>query len=531
MASAIIYTRVSTEDQVKGLSLTSQEEACKDYALRNGYAVKHVFREEGASARTTDRKQLIALLDYCKKNKGNIDTLIVWKIDRFARKTEDHLTLKAYLNRFGVSLCSVTEPIEDSNTGRLMETILAGFAQFDNEVRTERAVNGLIGRSDEGGWITRAPLGFINTRDEARRPTLAHDPAVAPIIRKVFDEFATGKYNANSINKYAYEIGLRSRAGRKLTEKLMARLLRKHAYKGYVRNKRTGEYIRGLHQAIVEEETFEAVQHILDGKSKPIRAEKDNFWPLRGGFLTCADCGSPITGARNKGKTKYYAKYACPRCRKSITGKPTSIDRDKLHADFIKFLQDIAPRPKHIIMFRRIVLRQWQDEFKEMADEKRAVENSLQALDRKRERVIELLIDGSLEKDEKDAQIERIDAERTILRIKHSELEQDVDDKEDVIEKAVDFMTNVASYWETAPLLTQRKFQNHVFPDGIIYDFEKGFRTPKIGKSYLLVKNSDSKMTYGWPKGEDLELSWPSFKVELLSIYNTMKEYRELATQ
>jgi site-specific DNA recombinase len=189
MANAVVYTRVSTEEQAKtGLSLENQEKACIDFAERSGHKVLEVFREEGVSAKTANRKELHRLLNYCRTNKGSVDALIVWKVDRFARRAEDHLMLKALLIKFNVQLLSVTEPIEDTNTGRLMETVLAAFAQFDNEVRAERSKGGTYARIEQGGWPFYAPIGYENIKDSLGRPTLKKDLQLAPLINLIFNE-------------------------------------------------------------------------------------------------------------------------------------------------------------------------------------------------------------------------------------------------------------------------------------------------------------------------------------------------------
>jgi len=55
---AVIYCRVSTKDQVKNLSLATQQKACEDFCERNAWQVQHVFVEEGESAKTADRTEL-----------------------------------------------------------------------------------------------------------------------------------------------------------------------------------------------------------------------------------------------------------------------------------------------------------------------------------------------------------------------------------------------------------------------------------------------------------------------------------------
>ncbi|MFA5366129.1 MAG: recombinase family protein, partial [Candidatus Bathyarchaeia archaeon] len=169
----IIYCRVSTKEQVEeGLSLQNQEKACIDYAEKKGFIKDKIFIEEGESAKTQLRTQLLALLDYCKENTGKIDALIVWKLDRFSRQTSDHFALKALLAKYGVRIYSVTEPIDETPQGQLMETVLAGFAQFDNDIRSERSTIGMRDRINEGRWVWKAPIGYLNSKDAFSNPIL-----------------------------------------------------------------------------------------------------------------------------------------------------------------------------------------------------------------------------------------------------------------------------------------------------------------------------------------------------------------------
>src|SRR5688500_17499673 len=125
--NAVIYCRVSSKEQIDGTSLESQEQACREYADRHNLTVARTFIEEGESAKFADRTQLLNLIDYCRNKRNEVDTLVVWKLDRFARNVEDHFSVKASLRKLGVKVVSVTEPIDADPNGRLMETILAGF--------------------------------------------------------------------------------------------------------------------------------------------------------------------------------------------------------------------------------------------------------------------------------------------------------------------------------------------------------------------------------------------------------------------
>ena len=140
MVGAVIYVRVSTKEQTENLSLPTQLRACEEYCRRQGYEILERFHEEGESAKTTDRSQLQNLLTYCRLNKGRVHFVVVFNLTRFARDKYDHFALRSHLQSLGISLRSATEPIDDTSTGKLMEGVLAAFAQFDNDVaQTGRA--------------------------------------------------------------------------------------------------------------------------------------------------------------------------------------------------------------------------------------------------------------------------------------------------------------------------------------------------------------------------------------------------------
>ena len=107
-----------------------------------GYEVLERFHKEGESAKSTDRSQLQNLLTYCRLNKGRVHFVVVFNLTRFARDKYDHFALRS-LHRLGISLRSDTEPIDDTSTGKLMEGVLAAFAQFDNDCRSDRTRAGM----------------------------------------------------------------------------------------------------------------------------------------------------------------------------------------------------------------------------------------------------------------------------------------------------------------------------------------------------------------------------------------------------
>ena len=98
---AVIYTRVSTLEQTKNLSLEVQEQHCRKYCKDHDLEIAEVFVDRGESAKTTQRTEFLKLLRYCQQARGKIQYLVVYALSRFSRNTGDHHTVRALLAGFG----------------------------------------------------------------------------------------------------------------------------------------------------------------------------------------------------------------------------------------------------------------------------------------------------------------------------------------------------------------------------------------------------------------------------------------------
>jgi DNA invertase Pin-like site-specific DNA recombinase len=189
---------VSAKEQVENLSLPTQLRACEEYCRREGFEVLERFSEAGESAKTADRTQLQRLLEYCRINKSRVRFVIVFNLTRFSRDTFAHFALHSHLKALGISLRSATEPIDDTSTGKLMEGVLAAFAQFDNDVRSDRTQIGMKAALAQGQWVFLAPLGYVNVPRPAAT-SLLPDPERFPHVQRAFEEYATGRYTKQQI--------------------------------------------------------------------------------------------------------------------------------------------------------------------------------------------------------------------------------------------------------------------------------------------------------------------------------------------
>ena len=333
-AKCVIYVRVSSDDQVRGTSLQSQEDICRAYAARQGWTVDCVFRDEGESAKTADRPQFQALLRYATVKANGIAVALAYKIDRFARNSDDYTFFKCGLAASGVTISSATEPEADGPAGKMLRTMLSAIAQFDNDVRAERTREAMRRMAEAGYWLHQAPKGYVTRRVEGK-PVIEPDPLTAPHIATVFREIAAGRWSVSTALDHLAAQGVTGRRGLALSRQTLHEILRNPVYAGFTW--RAGVAIEGRWVALVDRATWSACQGMLGVDAGPAGQKKrhrDEF-PLRG-LIRC-ECGAIWTSSFSRGRSGRYAYYHCP---DACHGARIRIE--VAHADFEHVLNEIG---------------------------------------------------------------------------------------------------------------------------------------------------------------------------------------------
>ncbi len=170
MKRAVIYLRVSTAQQAdkdaepEGYSIPAQREACRRKAEALGAEVAAEFVDRGESARSADRPELQAMLAFLKTD-GEVDYVIVHKVDRLARNRADDVAISLALRATGVQLVSVTENIDETPSGKLLHGIMASIAEFYSANLATEIMKGSVQKAKTGGTPFMAPVGYSNVRD------------------------------------------------------------------------------------------------------------------------------------------------------------------------------------------------------------------------------------------------------------------------------------------------------------------------------------------------------------------------------
>lgn len=513
----IIYTRVSSDEQIKGTSLDFQEEICRNYCKDRGIEIVAVFREEGASAKSADRKEFLRAIELCRKKKGDIGAFVVAKVDRFARNTEDHFYVRKMLIDYGVTLHSVTEPIGNNPTEKFIETVLAGSAEFDNAVRRQRCVDGMISRINQGIFPWKPPIGYTcghaKKRGEKKNEPDKPDENIFPIIQRGLKEYARGQVSQTELARLFNEWGLHKYRGRKTSVQFVSGLLFRHLkfYAGIIANPwADNEEVRGRHKSMITEDEYYQIQGRISGKGvKIIRHKVNPAYPLRKTIL-CGECGKAVTASTSHGVGGAYPYYHC--FTKGCPMYCKSLSVDKVAEDFVKKLQEITPKKSFLAVFNATVLDLWKEKGGYFEAEAKRYEKEVALLEEKRKRIFEMREDGSYTKEEFAERKAEIENALAAARISRNESRIEQFDMEAAVSYAERYITNLGRQWIDLPPHLYPRFQKLVFPEGIPYIKGKGFGTARLG---LIFEISE---TVGDKKSDVVDYivnSWNSIIAEL----------------
>ena len=160
---AIAYGRVSTDRQVvSGLSLEGQRDTLTAEITHRGWQlVDLVIEEDGESGKDLDRPGIRRVLD--RLAAGEVDALVVTKLDRLTRSTLDSAELLAWATRLGVRIVALDLGLDTSTpTGRMVVTVMSAVAEWEREAIASRTRDALATRRKQGGKTSRDGVRSTN---------------------------------------------------------------------------------------------------------------------------------------------------------------------------------------------------------------------------------------------------------------------------------------------------------------------------------------------------------------------------------
>ena len=309
-----IYTRKSSEEGLEQdfNSLDAQREACAAYILSQaseGWSqLPEVYDDGGISGGTLERPALQRLLADIAA--GMIDIVVVYKVDRLTRSLLDFAKLVEAMDKAEVSFVSVTQSFNTTTSmGRLTLNMLLSFAQFEREVTAERIRDKIAASKAKGMWMGGVvPLGY-----QANGRTLAIDDDHAQLIRSIFDRYLelrnvrllTAQLEDESIHVPKRTTGTgRELGGKPFTRGQIYKILSNPIYIGKICHK--GEIYNGLHNAVVDRETWDKVQAQLEANTQGEQQARTASSPsLLAGKVFDSEGNALIASHATKGTTRY----------------------------------------------------------------------------------------------------------------------------------------------------------------------------------------------------------------------------------
>ena len=260
---AMIYVRVSTDEQAKGYSLQTQVEGCTRYAQEMGYAIAATFQEDYTGT-TLDRPALNEMRNYIASD-SSISVLIVYDLDRMARKSILQMILEEELHRSGILVEYVIGRYEDTDEGRLQKQIRASIAEYEKAKILERSKRGKRGKAQSGFVLVgdRPPYGYkVNT--EPHKAWLEVDEDEAKVVRMVYQWYLYGDENGVPLSMNAITV--------KLTE--LRILTRGDKFSQVAKKRDPGVWSSPMVRHILRNETYTGTWHY--GKTKIISDGKEH---------------------------------------------------------------------------------------------------------------------------------------------------------------------------------------------------------------------------------------------------------------
>ena len=493
---SIIYARVSTDEQAKGYSLHTQIEACKSYALEREYIVLNIFTEDYSGA-SIDRPILNQVRDFLATEE--VDVVIVYDVDRLARKSVYQALIEEEFLREGAVIEYVIGQYDDSDEGRLQKQIRASIAEYEKAKILERSKRGKRGKAMSGYVVvgSRPPYGY-QVVSEPHKSWLEIDEDEAEIVRLVFDWYLHGDgggkpLSMNAIAKKLTDLGILTR-GDKLghfhkkrgagqwSGAMIRHILKNDTYTGtwyYGKTKMVddgkkrnpkpkcgfgkqvardrSEWIGVPVPVIIDEETFKRASARVELNAQQAdRSVKHHY--LLGRRLKCVKCNYTYKGRTRKKNYYYYCGGTEQRPVKICNAPPFKgkiVDRVVW-----EWLVSLIKNPVALLNGLQDTQQESAQENQILIDRLEIIEKKIEDQDKQLSKLLDLYLAGDFPRDLLTERKTRLEGNLASLRKEHQELQDMIENvtlSESQMEEIQEFCDSIRDRVDTASFEEKRQ--------------------------------------------------------------------------
>lgn len=403
---AVLYIRYSSTNQ-HDESAEAQIRACEEYAKKHNIVIIHIYKDLGISGTSTKNRD--GFNQMVKDSaKGLFDLVLVHKIDRFARSTEDYFANEKKLNKNGVEVIPVDSPFDNSPMGKMIKTMMVGMAEMfsgnlSNEVTYKNREYARKGHY-LGGF---APFGYdnINAKDENGREykTVKINEKEAVVVRLIYQMYAN-RISLKQIVNELYRLGYKTRNGKNFTPKTVRDVIDKEIHKGTYTFSKTSKFnmetiiIEDNHEPIISKELWDKCQTIrCENKERTTSKQKSSHKYMLTGTIYCNECGSAFTGMGGSKELRYYACSGHRRNHKGFCSNSKYLRKETIENKIIELISDQIFTDNNIELYVKGIIENLSDNTEE-AERLKELEKEKKKLARKKALIMDLYLDGEIDK-------------------------------------------------------------------------------------------------------------------------------------
>jgi len=357
--------------------------------------------------------------------KGEAQGILAWHPDRLARNSIDggKIIYLVDTNKI-LDLKFPTFWFDATPQGKFILNIAFGQSKYYIDNLSENVKRGQRQKIRRGEMVGVAPLGYLN---DLKTHTMVIDPERAPLVKKLFETYATGNYTLKEMKHCAEKINLKSKKQKVLSVSNIQRILSKPFYYGLA--KFSSEFFEGTHEPIITKKLFDEVQEVMRkrGRSKNIKKHEYIFT----GFMKCGACRCMITAEKQKG----YIYYRC-------TKKKTPCDEKYIREESIaeqmqNFIQKVSLPEKWAIKIINALNREREENHIAVQNFLQNLKEELKIVEEKLSRLLDAHIEALIHREEYITKKEVLLNQKTSLSEKIRDFEDNGNDR---LERAKEFI-------------------------------------------------------------------------------------------
>lgn len=486
MKNAIIYTRVSSEDQNKNYSLGQQEDALRSFCRSKQINVIEHFQDD-ESAKTFDRSNFGRALEFIKKSKHiKIDYFLVSKWDRFSRSGFfDSVGVIDKLQKMGVQVQSIDYWIDwDIPEQVPLASLMLSLPHAEN-MRRSLNIRTCIRRAKQlGRYTTTPPVGYKWGKD-AFGISIIIPSEKAKFVTEAFREVAKGLESPQQIFHNLQAKGF------KTSKTSFHRMLRNKLYIGVIRieawKDQPEETADGRHEHLIDKETFYQVQDVLDGKRKNYSYKAQNeLFPLKR-HLRCKLCDGNLTGSSSRSKTgSLHHYYHCqPPCGERFRAKDAN-------EQIVNLFRSNKPVSEVSELFESTITEIYRENEQIGRQDTLSISRELNKVDMKLMEVERAYhLDHSMDEEAYKLLRKDLSEQKSNFLARQSRTNLDEREFKAYIKPAFKFISRMDEYYLNANLEGKNMILSSIFPDGLIFD-GNNYRTPRLNEVLTVLRGKIS---------------------------------------